>query len=605
MFKEQNFHDTVFLEEYLKSSLKRWLPKREMQERYQDHKEQSNSDRNKKNCPSSSSTVPDDDEEDAIDRKVLDKNRQQDAVEEFDVVESYCESVNEEDLGDEEPLADDIKIPFFYDYSETDTAADVDEDLDLWTLSNDDRMDFICALQSKIVREFSKAVTLYEDNAKCHQDILDDHDVSILREYDVIGMTVSGAGTRLHLLNQLKPCAVIVEEAAEIIEGQLVSVLPPSIQHLVMLGDQEQLKPRVNCYQLKKKRLDCSMFERLINNKMSFTQLGQQCRMRDEIADLLRELKIYDVLKTNSEKTCHNELPDYIESSLYFVKHTEPESKMTGSNSLYNEKEIYLILTVAEKLMKNGYLPDDVTVLCPYRGQVDKMKRAFKKKSSDPKEEYFTKLKDINITTVDSFQGEENKLILLSLVRSNPKQKIGFLAERNRICVAISRARCGLYIFGNSAVYSTSQNWKKIIDLLAKKQKVGWFIPFKEEVKAEEKDDEPVSDTTKLSSRELTWLSLKIVTKWKVVAGLANLDKNKIENVDLNNVLYTEPCQKAEQILSMINKKPDFSRRKLGDILVEGKFDELVDEVLSGQLRYPTGDKDLEIVPPNETGTKS
>ena len=105
----------------------------------------------------------------------------------------------------------------------------------------------------------------------------------------------------MRILDQLKPCAVIVEEAAEIIEGQLVSVLPPSIQHLVMLGDQEQLKPRINCYQLKKKHLDCSMFERLINNKMNFTQLGQQCRMRDDIADLLRSLNIYEDLKTNSE----------------------------------------------------------------------------------------------------------------------------------------------------------------------------------------------------------------------------------------------------------------------------------------------------------------
>ena len=58
------------------------------------------------------------------------------------------------------------------------------------------------------------------------------------------------------------------------------------------------------------------------------------------------------------------------------------------------------------------------------------------------------------------FQGEENKVILLSLVRSNAEQKIGFLAVRNRICVAISRAECGLYIFGNSTVYQTSQNWK-------------------------------------------------------------------------------------------------------------------------------------------------
>ena len=95
---------------------------------------------------------------------------------------------------------------------------------------------------------------------------------------------------------------MIVEEAAEIIEGQLISVLPPTIQHLVMLGDQEQLRPRVDCYKLAtEKNLDCSMFERLINNKMPFEQLGQQCRMRDDIADVLRSLNIYKDLKTNNE----------------------------------------------------------------------------------------------------------------------------------------------------------------------------------------------------------------------------------------------------------------------------------------------------------------
>ena len=95
---------------------------------------------------------------------------------------------------------------------------------------------------------------------------------------------------------------MIVEEAAEIIEGQLISVLPPTIQHLVMLGDQEQLRPRVDCYKLAtEKNLDCSMFERLLNNKMPFEQLGQQCRMRDDIADVLRSLNIYKDLKTNNE----------------------------------------------------------------------------------------------------------------------------------------------------------------------------------------------------------------------------------------------------------------------------------------------------------------
>ena len=57
----------------------------------------------------------------------------------------------------------------------------------------------------------------------------------------------------------------------------------------------------------------------------------------------------------------------------------------------------------------------------------------------------------INVFTVDSYQGEENDIILLSMVRSNNFGSIGFLENQNRVVVALSRARCGLYIFGNAA----------------------------------------------------------------------------------------------------------------------------------------------------------
>ena len=100
----------------------------------------------------------------------------------------------------------------------------------------------------------------------------------------------------------VKPSVMIVEEAAEILEGQLVAVIPPSVQHLIMIGDHKQLRPLVHFHRLKKhNHLDLSMFERLVNCKLPFTQLEQQCRMRDEFANLLRELKIYDELKTNYE----------------------------------------------------------------------------------------------------------------------------------------------------------------------------------------------------------------------------------------------------------------------------------------------------------------
>ena len=94
---------------------------------------------------------------------------------------------------------------------------------------------------------------------------------------------------------------MIVEEAAEILEGQLVAVIPPSVQHLIMIGDHKQLKPLVHFFRLRKHHyLDVSMFERLVNCNLPFRQLGYQCRMRDEFVDLLRELNLYE-LKTNEE----------------------------------------------------------------------------------------------------------------------------------------------------------------------------------------------------------------------------------------------------------------------------------------------------------------
>lgn len=69
----------------------------------------------------------------------------------------------------------------------------------------------------------------------------------------------------------------------------------------------------------------------------------------------------------------------------------------------------------------------------------------------------------MRITAVDNFQGEDNKIILLSLVRSNLTNNIGYLAFKNRICVALSRAKQGLYIIGNMDVLSKASSiWKQI-----------------------------------------------------------------------------------------------------------------------------------------------
>ena len=62
-----------------------------------------------------------------------------------------------------------------------------------------------------------------------------------------------------------------------------------------------------------------------------------------------------------------------------------------------------------------------------------------------------------NVFTIDSYQGEENDIILLSLVRSNEHLGIGFLESRNRLVVALSRARRGLYLFGNAITLTAAE----------------------------------------------------------------------------------------------------------------------------------------------------
>lgn len=75
----------------------------------------------------------------------------------------------------------------------------------------------------------------------------------------------------------------------------------------------------------------------------------------------------------------------------------------------------------------------------------------------------YHKLQNVRITVVDNYQGEECKIILLSLVRSNKENKIGYLTMKNRICVAMSRAQQGFYIIGNMTVLCNASNvWKTL-----------------------------------------------------------------------------------------------------------------------------------------------
>ena len=88
-------------------------------------------------------------------------------------------------------------------------------------------------------------------------------------------------------------------------------------------------------------------------------------------------------------------------------------------------------------------------------------------------------MRNVKCIVVDKYQGEENRIILLSLVRSNKEGKIGFLKTENRVCVALSRAKEGLYVVGNmDNLCAGSRLWSELKSILQKDNLIGNILFF-------------------------------------------------------------------------------------------------------------------------------
>lgn len=124
--------------------------------------------------------------------------------------------------------------------------------------------------------------------------------------------------------------------------------------------------------------------------------------------------------------------------------------------STLNKNEAELIVMFALYLVRCGTAPQAITILTFYNGQKRVILRLLRAQPS---------LAAIGVFTVDSYQGEENDVVLLSLTRSNG---IGFVGNPNRVNVALSRAKLGLYIFGNKPLLwrDGGDLWKDVLEIL-------------------------------------------------------------------------------------------------------------------------------------------
>ncbi|KAL4221265.1 NFX1-type zinc finger-containing protein 1 [Mactra antiquata] len=278
-------------------------------------------------------------------------------------------------------------------------------------------------------------------------------DKEIMKQVSIIGMTTSGAARYQAVLKEVGPKIVIVEEAAEVLEAHIAMSLSKSCQHLILIGDHKQLRPNPNVYSLAKNyHLDISLFERMVKLGRDYSTLNLQHRMRPQISSIVRH--IYPDLQD------HESVEEYpnvkgVCANVQLLNHIERESRDGDGNSYSNHHEAEYAKSLCKYLLLQGYGSHQITVLTTYTAQLFYMKRIM------PQESF----QGVKITVVDNYQGEENDIIILSLVRSNDDGRIGFLKTENRICVALSRAKIGFYILGNfSQLAVNSHLWKNITD---------------------------------------------------------------------------------------------------------------------------------------------
>ncbi|KAL1310531.1 hypothetical protein AAFC00_000814 [Neodothiora populina] len=307
-----------------------------------------------------------------------------------------------------------------------------------------------------IAAKVAPAIAQYNRLAKLRGFGHFEPNVAILKRHKIVGMTATGLGKYRAMIAAAGVKVVMIEEAAEALECTLVPALMPTVEHVIQVGDHKQLPPHVNSPAYANTGFVISLFERLILAGVEMRMLQHQRRMRPEISRLLDPIYGGDLL----DHECVGNRPAVpgVAHNSFFADHDFQEKKNAQWSTL-NEDEAAYIVEFAVHLIRNGVAPASITILTFYNGQRICLKSRLRKHKA------FAGNDQPRVSTVDSYQGQENDVVILSLARS---ASVGFIANPNRVNVALSRARNGLYVFGNSTLLARDGGhlWKDLLEIL-------------------------------------------------------------------------------------------------------------------------------------------
>lgn len=252
-------------------------------------------------------------------------------------------------------------------------------------------------------------------------------------------------------IQQIHFKTLILDEAGQCLEPLAWSILPLA-DSWVLAGDHWQLPPTVLSEEAARLGFNRSILERAMNCADSVHLLDTQYRMRESIAGFSSQYFYKGMLRSHADLQNTGTHLHFIDTA---GSGMEEEQGADGS-SLVNKGE----LETLQKIMEQHALdPADCALISPYSAQVALARESFPAK--------------MRVSTIDSFQGQEKSIILLSLVRSNDQGIIGFLKDYRRMNVAITRAKEKLYVVGDSATIGQDPFFNQFLSYVEQKGSYG------------------------------------------------------------------------------------------------------------------------------------
>jgi len=300
---------------------------------------------------------------------------------------------------------------------------------------------------------FDEAQKIMREVAKTEEFIIDD----LVSKAQIITATL--AGSNHWTIRKQKFKTVFIDEAGQALEPACWIPILKS-QKVILAGDHQQLPPTIKSDNAARGGLNITLLEKCIAlHPNAVVLLDEQYRMNQNIMQF--SSKEFYGGKLRAHSSVASEL--LFEDDLPFVFIDTAGCGFTEKSegtSMANPEEAAFVFNYITNFLP-GIEPFSVAVISPYREQIRLLKELFSETTDN-----------ISVNTIDSFQGQERDMVIISMTRSNPDGEIGFLADIRRMNVAMTRAKKKLVIVGDS---STLARLPFYTDLISYSETIGGY----------------------------------------------------------------------------------------------------------------------------------